>query len=419
MTTMEDMLRYLIDKGGSDLHLLAGLPPAIRLHGEMTSVEGAEAMTPDSVKQLVYSILTGDQIDLYEKESATRYELDFAYGIPKLGRFRCNVYRQRGTVACVIRALATDIPELASLGLPASVAKMTEYKKGLVLVTGPTGSGKSTTLASMIHLINCSRREHIITIEDPIEYVHNSRMSFVSQREVGLSGDTMSFSNALKYALRQDPDVILVGELRDFETIGIAITSAETGHLVFGTLHTSSAAQTVGRIIDVFPTDQQPQVITQLSSGLVGVLSQILLPTADGTGRVAAAEIMLCNSAIKNQIRTGSVDGIYQSIQTGSKEGMYTMDQSITILVKEGKVDYETVCPHIRDEVTHRQLQQFKKPPGAATEAMGSLVDQADAPQQSVAPAPEPQAPPTSSAESDPASGGRGATMQEIPPWEQ
>jgi twitching motility protein PilT len=362
LMTMDAMLQYLVDKGGSDLHLIAGLPPSIRLHGEIIPVEGAERLTPDSAQEVVYSMLTEEQIQRFQTSPETRNELDFAYGIPGVGRFRCNVYRQRGTIGSVIRALAAKIPTLESLGLPASVSQFTELHRGLVLVTGPTGSGKSTTLAAMIDKINATRKCHIITVEDPIEYVHNSKLSFVSQREVGEYADTMSFRNALKYALRQDPDVILIGEMRDYETIGIAITSAETGHLVFGTLHTASASQTVGRMIDVFPSDQQNQVVTQLAANIQGVVSQILLPTSDGAGRVASTEIMRANTAIRNLIRTGSIDGIYQAIGTGSRDGMVTMDNSIMELVRTGKVTFEVAYSRLRDDTSRRQIEQFRQP---------------------------------------------------------
>ncbi len=400
--TMDDLLRYLVQKGGSDLHLLAGLRPAIRLHGKLTSVEGTEPCTPEYLQQITYAVLTPSQIKSYEEDPQTRNELDFAYGIPGVGRFRFNVHRQRGTTGVVARALSTKIPAIESLNLPPAVLDLASKGRGLSLVTGPTGSGKSTTLAALIDWVNANKSEHIITIEDPIEYVHNSKKSYVMQREVGPAGDTLSFRNALKYALRQDPDVILVGELRDYETIGIAITSAETGHLVFGTLHTSSAAQTVGRIIDVFPTDQQPQVITQLSANLIGILAQILLPRADGSGRIAAAELMKNNSAIKNQIRTNSIDGIYQSIQTGGKEGMMTMDQSLIKLVSAGTVTYEAAEPFIRDETSRRQIEAYK----------GKAPAPGPAPQPEPAPAPTP--PPKQEAPSR-----MGGVMGAIPPWEK
>jgi twitching motility protein PilT len=340
---------------------MAGLHPAIRISGKLNPLTNYDRFTPETVKELVYSVLTEQQKESFEKDPHTRGELDFALGVSGLGRFRFNIHLQRGTISAAVRALASDIPKLESLGLPETVKRFTREKKGLVLVTGPTGSGKSTTLASLIDIVNSTRSDHIITIEDPIEYLHNSKKSYVTQREVGLSGDTLSFKNALKYALRQDPDVILIGEMRDYETIGIAITSAETGHLVFGTLHTSSAAKTISRIIDVFPSDQQPQIKSQLGSNLMGVVSQILLPKADGSGRVVAAEVMFANAAIRNNIRAGKPESIYQSIQTSSMEGMVTMDQSLSKLVKEGMIDFDTALPYIYDKATLQSLQQFKK----------------------------------------------------------
>jgi twitching motility protein PilT len=359
-----DLLKELVAKKGSDLHLIAGLHPAIRVNGKLTPLTERERLNPDSARELVYAVLNEEQKRIFEGDPNTRYELDFAYGISGLGRFRFNVHRQRGTVATTVRALADRIPELDSLGLPDSVRQFTEQKKGLVLVTGPTGSGKSTTLAAMIDAINRTRSDHIITIEDPIEYLHNSRMSYVTQREVGLSADTLSFKNALKYALRQDPDVILIGEMRDYETIGIAITSAETGHLVFGTLHTSSAAQTVGRIIDVFPAEQQPQVKVQLASNIVGVISQVLLPKRDRSGRCLACELMIANPAIKNNIRAGKPEALNQIIQTSASEGMQSMDQSLLKLVKSGVIDYEAAKPYIHDKATHASIQRLQ--PGGA-----------------------------------------------------
>jgi twitching motility protein PilT len=353
---IDELLRRLIELKGSDLHLTAGLPPAIRLRGELVPQTDLGPIGPEVMQKLIYHVLEPEQRERFEHDARMRHELDFAYGVEGLGRFRFNVHKQRGSVAAVIRALATRIPPLESLGLPKSVTKMTNARKGLALVTGPTGSGKSTTLAAIIDSINATRADHILTIEDPIEYIHNSKKSYVTQREVGESADTMSFSNALKFALRQDPDVILIGEMRDYETIGIAITSAETGHLVFGTLHTSSAAQTIGRIIDVFPTDQHEQVKTQLGSNIVGVLAQILLPRADNAGRVVCAEIMFATAAIKNNIRTNNIDAIYQSIQTGASEGMQTMDAAIAQHVRSGVIAYESARPYIRDENTHRAL---------------------------------------------------------------
>ena len=359
--TFNELLHRMVETKASDLHLIAGLPPAFRVHGELAPVEGAERFTPDGLKDFVFAALTTHQQNMFQNDPASRNELDFGYGIPGVGRFRVNVHVSRGSVGASVRALANRIPGLGELGLPDSVREFARAKRGLVLVTGPTGSGKSTTLAALVDEVNRTRRDHILTIEDPIEYIHNSNLSYVTQREVGASGDTLSFRNALKYALRQDPDVILIGEMRDYETIGIAITSAETGHLVFGTLHTASAAQTVSRIVDVFPTDQQPQVRTQLASTLLGVVSQILLPKKDGTGRVAACEILIANVAVRNNVRAGKVDAIYQTLQTASSEGMQTMDQSLIKLCRDGPIDYETAKPYIYEKSTHDQIKASRR----------------------------------------------------------
>lgn len=414
--TMEQLLQYLVKKGGSDLHLVAGLPPAIRLHGKLRPIQNTPALSAEEVKKLGYSILSQEQIDKFENDPVTRHELDFAYSIKDVGRYRCNIYQQQGTMGCAMRALQTQIPKLHDLGLPTIVRSFAEIHKGLALVTGPTGSGKTTTLASLIDIINETREDHIITIEDPIEYVHPPKSCYISQREVGPTGDTMSFKNALKYALRQDPDVILVGEMRDYETMGIAITSAETGHLVFGTLHTVSASQTVGRIIDVFPPDQQPQIITQLASNLAGVVSQIILPRADGQGRVVACEVMRTNVAIRNLIKTNNVDGIYQSIGTGAREGMQTMDSSILSLVQEGQITYETALPRLRDDASKRQIEAFK---GAAPRSAPDPGSRAQVAGQSVPvhslDAPTPQAP-----HEDPSAGKKSSLLSgAIPPWER
>ncbi len=356
-----DLLKLMIERQASDLHLIAGLAPALRIHGELVPIDSIERFTPDSLRDFVFAALTPHQQNLFMNDPAARNELDFGYGIPGVGRFRVNVHISRGSVAASVRALANHIPSLDELGLPPAAKEFTKAKRGLVLVTGPTGSGKSTTLAALVDAINRTRRDHILTVEDPIEYVHNSQMSYVTQREVGSAGDTLSFRNALKYALRQDPDVILIGEMRDYETIGIAITSAETGHLVFGTLHTSSAAQTVSRIVDVFPTDQQPQVRSQLASNILGVVSQVLLPRKDGTGRVAACELMLANPAVRNNVQTGKVAAIYQTIQTASSEGMQTMDQALIKLCREGKIDYEVAKPYIYEKSTHDTIKAQRR----------------------------------------------------------
>ena len=359
--TFDELLRILVEKKGSDLHLIAGLHPAIRVHGKLVPLEDKARLTPESAKDLIYSVLTPHQKDCFEKDPETRNELDFGYGVPGVGRFRFNVHVQRGTIAATVRALADKIPAMKDLGLPDSVGEFIKARRGLVLVTGPTGSGKSTTLASLIDAVNRTRADHIITIEDPVEYLHNSKKSYVTQREVGNSGDTLSFRNALKYALRQDPDVILIGEMRDYETIGIAITSAETGHLVFGTLHTSSAAQTVSRVVDVFPADQQPQVRIQLAANLIGVVSQVLLPRADKTGRVLACELMIANGAIRNNIRAGKVEAISQTLQTSAAEGMQTMDQCLIRLCREGKVDYDTAAPYLHERTSHETIKAMRR----------------------------------------------------------
>lgn len=363
--TLNELLQAMVERKASDLHLVAGLPPGLRIQGEMVPLAEAGALSPDDCQQLVYGILTDLQKQMFEQDSETRNELDFSHGISGLGRFRFNVHRSRGSVGATIRYLADRIPAFSDLGLPDSVKEFTQVKRGLVLVTGTTGSGKSTTLASLIDAINTNRADHILTIEDPIEYVHTSKKSYITQREVGRANDTLSFKNALKYALRQDPDVILIGEMRDYETIGIALTSAETGHLVFGTLHTSSAASTVSRIVDVFPTDQQPQVRSQLANTLVGVISQVLLPRKDKSGRCLASEILMANPAVRSNIRTGKVESIYQTMQTSSQEGMQTMDQCLTRLCREGKIDYEVAKPYIFEKTTHDALKQA--PPAAAT----------------------------------------------------
>jgi len=354
-----DLLKILTEKQGSDLHIIAGLHPAARINGKLKPLIEIERLSPQRTQELIYSILSDEQKDSFENNVNSRFELDFAYTVPGMGRYRVNIHRQRGTIAATVRALANTIPKLEELGLPDSIFKFTKAKKGLVLVTGPTGSGKSTTLAAIIDKINSTREDHIITIEDPIEYLHNSKKSYVTQREVGLNGDTLSFKNALKYALRQDPDVILIGEMRDCETIGIAITSAETGHLVFGTLHTASAAQTIGRIVDVFPAEQQPQIRVQLASNLVGVISQVLLPRSDGSGRCLACEVMIANSAVKNNVRAGKTEAINQIIQTSAAEGMLSMDQSLLRLCRERKIDVKDAELYIQDKTTYNRLIQL------------------------------------------------------------
>ncbi len=329
---VNDLLRELVERGGSDLHLTAGSPPQVRINGSLYPVDGFGLLKPAPLRSMIYEILTGRQREELEE---TR-ELDASHPVPGIGRFRVNVFFQRDAVASVMRAIPNEVYSLEELGMPEIVREFATYQRGLVLVTGPTGSGKSTTLASVIDLINSSRADHIITVEDPIEFTHRHKMSVVNQREVGT--DTMSFASALKHALRQDPDVILVGELRDLETIATAITAAETGHLVFATLHTQDAPKSIERIIDVFPPHQQQQVRVQLASSLQAVVSQQLLRTKDGTGRAAAIEVMVATAAIRNLIREGKVHQIASAMQAGGRFGMQTMDAALAELVRRGTV---------------------------------------------------------------------------------
>src|SRR6266446_1069069 len=332
---MADLLQILVERGGSDLHLTTGTHPQIRVAGKLTSLTQFEVLAPQDTQRLAYSVLNEGQKQKFEEES----ELDLSFGIQGLARFRCNVYRQRGAVGTAIRVIPYKIRSFDELGLPKVVQELADRPKGLVLVTGPTGSGKSTTLAAMVDKINNERHDHIMTIEDPIEFVHPHKKCLVNQREV--FADTQSFKNALKAILRQDPDVVLVGEMRDLETIAAALTIAETGHLTLGTLHTNSCAQTINRIIDVFPTSQQGQVRAQLSLVLEGVLSQQLIPTADGRGRAMSLEIMVATPAIRNLIREEKIHQIYSAMQAGQKFGMQTMNQSLAELVQKRRISRE------------------------------------------------------------------------------
>ncbi len=330
-----ELLKATIDKGASDLHITVGVPPMLRIDGELRCVEGAAVLRPDDTRSVIYSILSGEQKAKFEEH----FELDFSLGVQNLSRFRINVHMQRGTVAASIRTIPKNIPKIDDLGLPAIAKELAKRPRGLVLVTGPTGSGKSTTLASMIDLINSERSCHIITIEDPIEYLHQHKTSVIEQREVG--ADTSSFTSALKYVLRQDPDVILIGEMRDLETIAAAITAAETGHLVFATLHTTDAAQTVDRIIDVFPSYQQQQIRMQLASTLEGVLAQQLLPKASGKGRVCAMEVLIGTPAVQNLIREEKTQQLYATMEASNRVGMQTLDRALATLYKRGLINYE------------------------------------------------------------------------------
>ncbi len=355
--TMHDLLTILVERGASDLHITTGTYPQLRLHGKLSSLTQFEQLMPPDTQRLAYSVLNEAQKQKFEEDN----ELDLSFGIQGLARFRCNVYRQRGAVACAIRVIPTKIKSFSELGLPAIVEQMAERPKGLILVTGPTGSGKSTTLAAMVDKVNSERSDHIVTIEDPIEFVHQHKKCLVNQREV--FSDTHSFKNALKYILRQDPDVVLVGEMRDLETIAAALTIAETGHLTLGTLHTNSCAQTMNRVIDVFPTSQQDQVRAQLALVLEGVLCQQLIPTPDGRGRAMAMEIMVVTPAIRNLIREEKIHQIYSAMQAGQKFGMQTMNQSLLNLVQRGRIAREEALNRTTDP---QELVQLMAAPPAA-----------------------------------------------------
>jgi twitching motility protein PilT len=327
-----DLLLEVIERNASDLHLTAGAHPTVRVRGQLQALEDYPVLTTERTREIVYSILTNDQRQRLE----TDWQLDFAYAIPGRARFRVNAYYQRAAIGAAFRLIPFSIKTVDELGLPSVMHELARKPRGFVLVTGPTGSGKSTSLAAVVDEINATRAEHIMTIEDPIEFLHGHKKCIVNQREIG--SDAQSFAAGLKAALRQDPDVILVGEMRDLETIHTALTAAETGHLVFATLHTQDTPQTIDRIIDVFPASQQQQVRVQLSVALQGIVTQQLLPTADGAGRVAACEVLLATPAIRNLIREGKTHQIYSSLQTGGNLGMQTMDAALATLVRSGKI---------------------------------------------------------------------------------
>jgi len=337
LPALSDLLKRMVDSGGSDLHITTNSPPRIRLHGELKPLEDIPPLGPAETKQLAYSILTDSQKHRFEED----LELDFSFGIKNIARFRGNLFNQRGAVGGVFRVIPFDIKTFEQLQLPPILRKLCEKPRGLILVTGPTGSGKSTTLATMLNLINETRYEHMITIEDPLEFIHPHKRCLVNQREV--HSDTHSFANALRAALREDPDVVLIGEMRDLETIESALRIAETGHLTFATLHTNSASSTINRIIDVFPAHQQSQVRAQLSLVLEGILCQSLLPRADGRGRVMAMEILIPNPAIRNLIREDKVHQIYSTMQSGQdKYGMQTFNQALFSLYQQRQITLET-----------------------------------------------------------------------------
>ncbi|HVS28782.1 MAG TPA: type IV pilus twitching motility protein PilT, partial [Solirubrobacteraceae bacterium] len=327
-----EVLLEVLERRASDLHIAAGAPPMIRVRGRLIPLDPYPVLTPIDTRELIYSIISNDQRQRLE----TDWQIDFAYMIPGRARFRVNAYFQRAALGAAFRLIPAQIKSIDELGLPAIVHDLTTRPRGLVLVTGPTGSGKSTSLAAMIDEINETREEHVMTIEDPIEFLHTHKKCLVNQRELG--ADATSFATALRAALRQDPDVILVGEMRDLETIQTALTAAETGHLVFATLHTQDAAQTIDRVIDVFPPHQQGQVRVQLSIGLEGVVTQTLLPTADGAGRVVACEVLVPTPAVRNLIREGKTHQIYSVMQTGAQHGMQTMDSALVTLVRQGTI---------------------------------------------------------------------------------
>lgn len=344
MISIEELLDVAAQNNASDVHITVGVPPKMRVNGALLNMDYPRLM-PDDAENIIMGILDKRHKLIFDEKG----EVDFSISFPSVGRYRVNIFKQRGSVAAALRVVGTEIPNPDMLGVPKAVQELHKRKRGLVLVTGPTGSGKSTTLASVIDLVNTNTSSHIITLEDPIEYMHRHKMAMVNQREVGL--DTLSYNNALRAALREDPDVILVGEMRDFETISIAVTAAETGHLVFSTLHTIGAAATIDRIIDVFPTHQQQQIRVQLSMVLEAVISQQLIPTADGKRRVAAFEVMITNPAIKNLIREGKTYQIQSMIQTNKKIGMQTMDDALYDLYRRGEITGEKCVSYAQDVV--------------------------------------------------------------------
>lgn len=362
---VDELLHLVVKQKASDLHVATGLPPVLRVHGKLLQAP-YESFTSAVSQRMIYDILTDEQIQKFE----STFELDFSYSLGRTSRFRCNIFRDRGTVAGAFRIIPTNIPTLADLKLPAVIEKLTHIPRGLILVTGPTGSGKSTTLAAMINSINMNRSEHIITIEDPVEFVHQHKMSVINQRELGQ--DTKSFPNALRAALREDPDVILVGEMRDLETMQMAVSSAETGHLVFATLHTNSAATTIDRIVDSFPPGQQEQIRLQLSNNLQAVLCQQLIPTIDGTGRVCAQEIMIATPAIRNLVREAKAHQITSMIQTSGNIGMQTMDMCLRDLHAAGKITKDMALARAMNKVDlENMIMQREMADAAANEQRG------------------------------------------------
>jgi twitching motility protein PilT len=365
--SIDDLLEQMVTRNASDLHVTAGTPPVVRVRGHIEQLETVPLLTGDDLHQLLYRILSSEQ----QKHLEIKRQLDLSYSIPGLARFRVNVYFQRGTLGAAFRLIPHELKTLEELGLPAALHHLAEKPRGIVLVTGPTGSGKSTTLAAMIDEINRTRAEHILTIEDPIEFLHRHKRCIVNQREIG--PDAISFGEALRGALRQDPDVILLGEMRDLETISTALTAAETGHLVFGTVHTQSAPGTIDRLIDVFPAAQQEQIRIQIAATLQGVVTQTLLPTADGRGRVPALEILLPDDAVRNLIRQAKVEQVYSVMQTSSGRGMQTMEQSLAELVLRGVITLEVA---VGASSRPDQLQGLLQRAGVGVEPQAPMPEQ-------------------------------------------
>jgi twitching motility protein PilT len=374
-----EVLTRMTEERASDVHLSPGFPPAIRVRGRIVPLQEYGKLSPQHTRDVVYSLLNDDQRKRFESNK----QLDLAYAVPGVSRFRVNCFFQRGSISAAFRRIPHEIPQLAELNLPPVLEEFTRKPRGFVLVTGPTGSGKSTTLAAMMDIINSEREEHILTIEDPIEFLHRHKRCIVNQREIGADAD--DFSLALKAALREDPDVILVGEMRDLETMSTALTAAETGHLVFATLHTQSTAQTVERIIDVFPSEQQRQVRMQLSVALQGIVTQQLLPTADGSGRVVASEVLMPTPAVRNLIREGKTHQIYSAIQTSGSIGMQTMDAHLAQLVRMGRIT--RALAEQRAAVPEELKRLLGGAPAATPGATGNGQQQQQQPSQPTSPA--------------------------------
>jgi len=371
---LRELLKRLQELNGTDLHVIVGLPPAVRVNDELLPLRELGRPTPEQIRDMVYPILEKDEIERFERDAHARYELDFARGIADLGRFRFNLCKQRGSLCLTIRALSGTIPTLESLGMPASVKEFTLSRRGLILVTGPSGSGRSTTLASLMDAINHSRPVRIMTIEDPVEYFITSDRAYVTQREIGGGADSLSFENAIWYARRQNIDILMIGHLSGYESMRRALELAEMGLLVFACMSTLSAVQTLARFIECFPPEQQPQAVSQISAYLVGIIAQILLPSATRQKRVLACEVMRLNALIRSEVRQNRLESIYGIIQQSASEGMQTMDQSLIDLARQKMIDYNAARPYIREDSTHRTIAQLSgeaRPGGAMAAGFG------------------------------------------------